>query len=1437
MKKVTFVILWFISISLQAAEAEMNGFIENKGQWASNILFELDIPAGRVFIERTQFTYVFYDSKQLHEMKHGLGTDSMLNMHAVKVSLREANSLGKTEKKQPLPFYRNYFKGQNPLNWKSFVSTFQKITLMDVYPEIDLEFVYTEGKLKYNFIVNKGGNASVIQLSYQGQENLYLSSGSLIVKTSLQQMVESKPIAFYGGDSKRVLTCEFVQKGNSISYKTEPTDVSRTLIIDPEVIFATFSGSTADNWGCSATNDQYGNAYSGGTVFDIGYPSTTGAYQVNFGGYIDVGILKYTPSGTGLLYATYLGGSSSEQPHSLIVNSKNQLVILGTSQSYDFPVTAGSYDPTHNGSYDIVVGLLSENGASLLGSTYLGSDGSDGMNGPASGSYNSVSSPLFYNYGDNYRGEVIVDKSDNIHLYISCRSLTFTALSTSDGLITYSRKGSQFAVYAKFAANITQLIKIQFVGGTGQVSGFSLAFDKTEQFVYLCGGTTASDIFPGITSGYQNTSGGGVDGYVARLNTLPNGTFKEFTYLGGAQYDQTYFVQTDATGRVYVTGQTLSNGFPVTAGTIAKPKGRIFFTVLNNDLSTLITSTVIGNGLGRIEISPSAFLVDRCGNICLSGWGGRVNNNFNSETGKTIGLTVTSNGYQKTTDGSDFYLTVITANLYKIVYGSFFGGPVSDEHVDGGTSRFDQTGIVYQSVCAGCGGNSDFPTTSGAWSRKNNSFNCNNAAFKINLNSSLFAPQFNDTFLTVYATETLFYNFKITDPDKDDSLYVTYSGSALTHLNPAIITGSVTGLRSLSNTLTWKTNCTNGGKDTFWIRVDIHDNGCPDEKSKTGYIRILVKPVPDIIPPELTCVKSIDSNTVKVIWVADKSNPLKFFKELVIDKVLPDLKVIAPYQTYFTNTDDSLVDSYAKYHKQNDYCYYMYGVNICNNHSDTTRYSCTKLYPDTANYNPFDMAMDTILYAIATDSFYYDFSIKSKTPKKVTIQYEYRGEILADNLKSTNLGTLNATYGIDIAKGHLAWKADCSDSGKDTFSISMLIWDNACPVPNSRTNRIHIVVIPPPTPKPPIVYCVKRVDANTLNVRWNFDSTNKYFSHFILYRQNPDGSTNTLHQFYRTDTFSYIDKKAINWLTNNYCYFIIGYNNCGNAGLSSLRACSIIDSTFIPSPLSLNYVSVVNNAAIEVSWVKSTDPIWEKYQIYRRLNLSSAPFETFKTITKNDTFLLDPLVDVSNMSYCYGITQYNECGLESKRLDEACTIVLRGEANGFENEIYWNAYTAWKAGVRNYQILRTDPFLPETKISQKPGNMLKLTDAQLYDDCGLYFYRVIAIENSKSKPFESSSNTIALVQQPLVFTPTAFTPNGDDLNDSWMVISSFVKEFNIHIYNRWGEQIFQSSDKKFLFNGTFGDNMPRDEIFAYIIRFTDWSDKPYELNGTFHALH
>ncbi|HEY0976093.1 MAG TPA: PKD domain-containing protein, partial [Flavobacteriales bacterium] len=143
-----------------------------------------------------------------------------------------------------------------------------------------------------------------------------------------------------------------------------------------------------------------------------------------------------------------------------------------------------------------------------------------------------------------------------------------------------------------------------------------------------------------------------------------------------------------------------------------------------------------GPGMGRPNISPTAFLVDFCDKIYISGWGSSIQGGNLS----TAGLPHTNDAYQTTTDGNDFYLVVFDIDMQGSapLYATFFGGTQSSEHVDGGTSRFDRRGRVYQAVCAGCGGHSDFPIepVPGAWSAQNNS-SCNLGVFKFDFDAPL----------------------------------------------------------------------------------------------------------------------------------------------------------------------------------------------------------------------------------------------------------------------------------------------------------------------------------------------------------------------------------------------------------------------------------------------------------------------------------------------------------------------------------------------------------------------------------------------------------------------------------------------------------------------------------------------------------------------------
>jgi gliding motility-associated-like protein len=230
---------------------------------------------------------------------------------------------------------------------------------------------------------------------------------------------------------------------------------------------------------------------------------------------------------------------------------------------------------------------------------------------------------------------------------------------------------------------------------------------------------------------------GGIDGFVARINSQGT-TLTHATYVGTTETDQTYFLQLDALANVYVLGQTRGN-FPRTAGLYGVANGRQFIQKFDNTLTSNLYSTTFGTGRTAPDLSLTAFLVDDCERIYVSGWGG----NTNSNGGNTQGLPTTADASQRTTDGSDFYIVQFKPGLTAIEYATFFGEIGGrGEHVDGGTSRFDKRGAIYQAVCGGCGGTSGFPVPPGAnyYSTTNNARNCNNSAFKVDFAAQVVNP-------------------------------------------------------------------------------------------------------------------------------------------------------------------------------------------------------------------------------------------------------------------------------------------------------------------------------------------------------------------------------------------------------------------------------------------------------------------------------------------------------------------------------------------------------------------------------------------------------------------------------------------------------------------------------------------------------------------------
>ena len=742
-------LLFNLPIVVNAAPPSVPGFIPNKGQWDAQVLYKMQQSGTSIFVGNGCMTYLLSeapDALKNHGTSHHHVHEASpyIKQHAVRMQFENALAPN-VEAEEANATHYNYFLGNDSKKWVGGLLSYRTLRQNNLYEGIDLVIHTQREGIKYDLIVGANANPKDIVWSYKGADAVNIQNGVLYIKTSLGLISEQKPYAYQIIDGvKKEVSCNYSLSNGVVSFELGKYRKDLELIIDPQIIFATYSGSFSDNWGFTSAYDNAGKGYSGGVVFGSNFPAQLGAFQsVYGGGQLDIGILKYSADATTAEYITFLGGNDMELPHSFIVNEFDELLVFGTTGSPDFPVSSGAYQTSFLGGtpatfengfisiangLDIFVARFSTDGASLLASTYAGGTGNDGMNSAAE---------TVANYADEIRGSIWVDSNNDIYVGTSTQS---TDIPTGDNAYqTQYGGGSQDGIILKFDGNLNELLWASYLGGSGSEGIFYLTVNELKQVV-VTGGTSSSD-FPITANAFQTSYQGNTDGFVALLDSTGS-SLDASSFLGTVPYDQSYIVGTDGENNVYVFGQTSATGNEfIENSPIAVSGGNQFITKFEPDLSNRIWSTTFGNATGQPDISPTALLVDVCDKIYITGWGGVINP-FGTTT---TGLPVTADAFQSSTDGNDFYLYVIDNQAQSVVYASFLGGSSSLDHVDGGTSRFDRKGVIYQSICAGCGGQSDLPVTAGAFSPTNNSTNCNNALVKFDFESPITVSAFVNT--------------------------------------------------------------------------------------------------------------------------------------------------------------------------------------------------------------------------------------------------------------------------------------------------------------------------------------------------------------------------------------------------------------------------------------------------------------------------------------------------------------------------------------------------------------------------------------------------------------------------------------------------------------------------------------------------------------------
>lgn len=1208
---------------------------ENKGQWNDVIKFKKSSKGAIIYLKQSKISVLQYDFDEWAHIIHHphqeelklfkfKKEDNVLHQHHYEIEFLNCSPQVFPEGEQVSTYYLNYFIGNDSTKWATNVRDFGIVRYANLYPNIDLVVHGNGNGLKYDFILKPGANLSDIQVKYNYVDQVKLKGNELQIKTSIGTIEESIPMSFIlQSDEQKEIEVTYSIANDVIGFASNdiPQTQDQTVIIDPEVVFATYAGNSVDNFGFTATYDKHGNMYAGGNAtspdMDFNpngrYPTTTGAFQTefqggdsfNFNGFpSDAVISKYSSDGSQLLFATYLGGELDDYAHSLVVDNKENLVIMGTTNSEKFPVSSNAYQKKLKGAEDIYVTKLNKNGTTLIGSTYIGGSQSDGLN---------IAPELKYFYADNYRGEVIINKQDEVFVSTCTRSVDFPVVNGFQSKL----KGFQDGAFMMFSEDLSNLKWSTYLGGTDNDALYSVDLDSTNH-VFVSGGTSSTDL-PFTKGGIGGSYNGGIaDGFIARMN-LSTYNVDRVAYWGTSTYDQIFALEMDNENFVYVVGHS-DGKMPVKGDVFNVPGGSQFISKFDNNLDEVVFSTVFGSGRRLPDITINAFLVAECRQIYVSGWGGITRNRFTGSTfGNTKGLKTTTDAYQKTTDNADFYLLALSKHARHLVYATYFGGFKTEDHVDGGTSRFDKEGIIYQSVCSSCPDNdftheiNDFPTTKGAYAERNVSPRCSNAAFKIAFGNLNRPPWLDDSLYHVTVLDTIGFNYNVTDPDFD-SIFVTLKPEAA--LQPYMVTYQP------------KTNA---------------------------------------------------------------------------------------------------VENWSQY---------------------------------------------------------------------------------------------------------IALSAGCESVG-DTLDILVYAIDKGCPLYKDSTATIKIVVHPPPTFAPPKATCLNFEDDNTVVLTWDSISINKYFSHTSLFRIDPNGDTIKLKDFTNWRGGNYTDTDVNSPKTTEYQYFFRTYNICDVPGSLSYM---ISTTREFETPIESTYLvtaTVTDENYVSVTWLKSQERDFKHYVVYRKLNSEDGIFEEYEIIDNiNDTVYIDKNVKVNSQSYCYAIVVHDNCSHKSEYTNLACTIVLEGVSTPFQHDIWWNEYSDWPVGVNDYTISRCVDTGYLRPIVTTDFDVRTYRDTVFNYDWGGYWYRVKATENAGGYNAESQSNRIYLIQPPLLHVPNAFTPNKDGLNELWGIVPVFVKEYEVQVYNRWGEKVYDSNDVKTDWDGFYKGKQESNTVYIYKIRFTGWDRSVHHRKGT-----
>ncbi len=549
----------------KGTQTKKKGFIENKGQIydqnnAPNPSVKYLATFGNglnVQLKSVGFSYDSYSVQtKLKEYVHP--TDKSLSKtvdelvyqyHRIDVELVGANANAQIIATNPNEGFENYYTPNTSEKGLLSILSYKKVTYIDIYPDIDLEFVISENiekPIEYNFIVRPGGDLSQIKLKYIGCDSLDIVKNKLQIKTKLGILSETIPASWVKetGVQKSVTYRMIEQQGTNFVIGLS-IDVNKqnneTLIIDPipSIEWGSYYGGSNEDavlgLSVNLVNDDF---YATGFSNSTSNIATSGSvHQIALAGSYDAFLVKFNKDGA-RLWATYFGGTNEDAGFKVAYDYFGGVSVAGRTKSTSGIASVGAHDQT----------FVSDDWTRFKAAFLARFNNVDGTRYWAT----------YYGSTDQFI-DLRIDEGGP-GLAVSPSGIYFASASWEDNSIVAGTTpmqntfaGMEDMTIAKFGYNGAIIWGTYYGGAADRETATSIALDASEN-VYVTGFAKSQGLQ--TTGAYQSLNNGEQDAYVLKMNSA--GQKQWFTYYGGSNSESSYGVACDMSNNVYLVGNTYS---------------------------------------------------------------------------------------------------------------------------------------------------------------------------------------------------------------------------------------------------------------------------------------------------------------------------------------------------------------------------------------------------------------------------------------------------------------------------------------------------------------------------------------------------------------------------------------------------------------------------------------------------------------------------------------------------------------------------------------------------------------------------------------------------------------------------------------------------------------------------------------------------------------